>query len=86
MKLFKSLTLAFMLACVSGFLVSCSGSKADSNEETSTASHGEGSEFNSAYVCPMHCEGSGSDKPGECPVCGMDYIAQSEHAEDGHSH
>lgn len=32
-----------------------------------------GPEFTSAYICPMHCEGSGSDKPGKCPVCGMDY-------------
>ena len=32
-----------------------------------------GKEFTSAYVCPMHCEGSGSDEPGQCPVCEMDY-------------
>lgn len=24
-----------------------------------------------AYICPMGCEGSASDKPGKCPVCGM---------------
>lgn len=24
-----------------------------------------------AYVCPMNCEGSASDKPGKCPVCEM---------------
>lgn len=24
-----------------------------------------------AYFCPMECEGSASDKPGKCPVCGM---------------
>lgn len=32
-----------------------------------------GPEFTAAYICPMHCEGSGSDKPGKCPVCEMDY-------------
>ena len=32
-----------------------------------------GPEFTSAYICPMNCQGSGSDKPGVCPVCGMDY-------------
>lgn len=32
-----------------------------------------GKEYTSAYICPMHCEGSGSDKPGICPACGMDY-------------
>ncbi len=25
------------------------------------------------YVCPMHCKGSGSDKEGTCPACGMAY-------------
>lgn len=34
----------------------------------------QGKEQSSAYVCPMHCEGSGSDSAGQCPVCGMDYI------------
>jgi len=28
-----------------------------------------------AYVCPMGCEGSESDKPGKCPVCEMDLAA-----------
>jgi len=28
----------------------------------------------SAYMCPMGCEGSDSDKPGKCPVCGMDLV------------
>ncbi|MCR5888236.1 hypothetical protein LRS06_10755 [Hymenobacter sp. J193] len=25
-----------------------------------------------AYLCPMACEGSASQQPGKCPVCGMD--------------
>ncbi len=33
-----------------------------------------GKEYTSLYVCPMHCKGSGSDTPGTCPVCGMDYV------------
>ena len=60
-----------------------------SNTQTETGEaqpHGEGKEYTSAYVCPMHCEGSGSEEPGQCPACGMDYIAQSEHTEDGHRH
>ena len=48
--------------------------------------HGEGVAFNSDYVCPMHCDGSGSEEAGKCPKCGMDYIALAEHIEDGHSH
>ena len=34
----------------------------------------QGKEYTSAYVCPMHCEGSGSSSEGQCPVCEMDYI------------
>ncbi len=30
------------------------------------------------YYCPMHCEGDKTyDKPGDCPVCGMDLVAQA---------
>lgn len=29
------------------------------------------------YYCPMHCEGEKKyDKPGNCPVCGMDLVEQ----------
>ncbi|WP_291116829.1 heavy metal translocating P-type ATPase [Flavobacterium sp. UBA6135] len=29
------------------------------------------------YYCPMHCEGEKTyDKPGDCPVCGMDLVVQ----------
>jgi Cu+-exporting ATPase len=32
---------------------------------------------NGIYYCPMHCEGEKTyDKPGDCPVCGMDLIEQ----------
>ncbi|QDA60187.1 heavy metal-binding domain-containing protein [Hymenobacter jejuensis] len=27
-----------------------------------------------AYVCPMGCEGSESNKPGKCPVCEMELV------------
>lgn len=33
-----------------------------------------GPEYTSRYICPMHCEGSGSDSAGICPVCKMDYV------------
>jgi len=56
----------------------------DAMEMSST--HGESKEYTSAYVCPMHCEGSGSDQAGTCPKCGMDYVAQADHVKDGHTH
>ena len=46
----------------------------------------EGKEYTAAYVCPMHCTGSGSDKMGTCPVCKMDYVERKEHEKNGHQH
>ncbi len=43
-----------------------------------------GKEYTSAYVCPMHCEGSGSAEPGKCPACGMAYVKNEDH--EGHNH
>ncbi|MBK8503533.1 MAG: hypothetical protein IPL46_15760 [Saprospiraceae bacterium] len=48
--------------------------------------HGDGKVYNSSYVCPMHCEGSGSDEAGTCPKCGMNYVAHTDHVKDGHTH
>ncbi len=32
---------------------------------------------NGTYYCPMHCEGDKTyDKPGDCPVCGMDLVEE----------
>jgi len=37
-------------------------------------SSGKGS---GVFYCPMHCEGEKTyDKPGDCPVCGMDLVEQ----------
>ncbi len=56
---------------------------------SSNTSH-TGPEYTSAYVCPMHCKGSGSDAPGECPTCGMDYVLNEETTpageEENHDH
>lgn len=36
-------------------------------------------EFTSKYICPMHCKGSGDNKPGTCPECGMEYIENPDY-------
>ncbi len=46
----------------------------------------QGKEYTSKYVCPMHCEGSGSDEEGKCPVCGMTYVLNEEYRADGQPH
>ncbi|RMG16915.1 MAG: hypothetical protein D6730_24560 [Bacteroidetes bacterium] len=55
-------------------------------EAAEEAAEKTGPEYTSAYVCPMHCEGSGSAEPGKCPVCGMEYVKNEAHKADGHQH
>lgn len=67
-KLIVIASLAFGLT-----FASC-GTKSNNNKAQTEQSQEQGKEYTSAYICPMHCEGSGSDKEGKCPVCGMDYV------------
>ncbi len=39
--------------------------------QTWQAKNGGAKAASAAYECPMQCAGSASDKPGKCPVCGM---------------
>lgn len=77
----------------------CGGEATAATEEATEAATVEteeaapqGPEYTSAYVCPMHCDGSGSAEPGKCPVCQMDYVANADHPDhaggdhDGHDH
>lgn len=62
------------------------GMEAEATEETPQTK-----EYTSTYICPMHCEGSGSEEPGVCPVCGMDYVMNKkleevEPGHEGHNH
>lgn len=63
---------------------SCKDNKQKNPEKMEESKQGK--EYTSDYICPMHCEGSGSDKPGTCPVCGMDYKPNEDHKSDGHDH
>ncbi len=58
----------------------------EASEAAAMNTHMEGQEYTSTYICPMHCEGSGSEEAGTCPVCGMDYVLRSDHIKDGHMH
>lgn len=71
------LCFSFFLALTAFSLISCEGGQA--TDQT-------GPEYTSAYVCPMHCESSGSAEPGKCPVCGMEYVANENYEQEGHDH
>lgn len=94
----KSFKMFFLGIALAGAMAACGGNSHNhegheqegaATEETTEAAkpdaEKQGKEYTSAYVCPMHCEGSGSDQAGTCPVCGMDYVAQAD-LKDGHSH
>jgi hypothetical protein len=85
----KSLKLIFTIltfSLVTLSMYSCgNGKNAKANTEQSTDTSKQGKEYTSAYICPMHCEGSGSDKPGDCPVCGMAYKKNDKNNKEDHS-
>ena len=84
MKKLKT-TLIVAIALIFGsFISSCGGSSSSPAEEKSETKEvevmeesmeEEGIEYTSAFIYPMHCEGSGSETEGVCPVCEMDYVA-----------
>ncbi|PHI21217.1 hypothetical protein CEQ90_04135 [Lewinellaceae bacterium SD302] len=89
MRFIKSTTTLILILSFLFAFTACgkNPNQAESKSGTETTTpHGEGQEYTSVYVCPMHCDGSGSDHAGECPVCGMTYVAQADHRENGHKH
>ncbi|WP_272148844.1 heavy metal-binding domain-containing protein [Tenacibaculum aiptasiae] len=64
--------------------ISCKNNQKENSTTTKTTteqtqSKEKGKEYTSAYVCPMHCKGSGSDKEGKCPTCNMDYVKNKDY-------
>lgn len=50
------------------------GTHHHSEENKKEKPRGKGTD---TYYCPMHCEGDKTyDKPGDCPVCGMDLVEE----------
>ena len=64
----KNILVVGLVVLFSGFIVSCSSKKQEEKNPVSAPA-----EQASLYQCPMQCEGDKTyDKPGKCPVCGMD--------------
>lgn len=62
-------TIKYSLVLIGLMLFSCTFNSSKNN-----TNNNDGIEYESQYICPMHCEGSGSSEPGNCPVCKMDYV------------
>ena len=55
----------------------CSSEKKEAGKKEQVKTN-ERSSATGKYYCPMHCEGDKQyDKPGDCPVCGMDLVKQA---------
>ncbi len=78
MKKIKIILFSLSILATGIAISSCSSNSASTEQQ--------GKEYTSAYICPMHCKDSGSDKAGTCPVCGMDYVKNEDHQADGHKH
>ena len=70
-KLLSGLVFILLISSVTMGLTSCS--------DNSNKSEVVDMEHKSKYVCPMYCEGSGSEQPGDCPVCHMSYMENKEY-------
>jgi hypothetical protein len=82
----KFLKFTVTILVLSGLcLVSNSCKNESKGTEVKTEQSKQGKEYTSAYICPMHCTGSGSDKAGECPVCGMDYEKNEKYDKESHT-
>ncbi|WNW02501.1 heavy metal-binding domain-containing protein [Tenacibaculum sp. HL-MS23] len=85
MKTIKTILGVFVLGIMLT-TVSCKDAKKETKTNETEEVAKKGKEHTSAYVCPMHCEGSGSEMEGECPKCGMDYVKKEEHNANEHKH
>jgi hypothetical protein len=76
-------TKILMALFIAGAISSC-GNREENPEQTNTQNAVvTATNTTDKYVCPMNCEGSGSDQPGKCPVCGMDLVLNRNYQESG---
>ncbi|MBL0343413.1 MAG: hypothetical protein IPP71_22685 [Bacteroidetes bacterium] len=75
----KKTILSIALIASISMLVSCGQNKPAETTETATE---QAAVINTthAYVCPMNCENSASNEPGQCKVCGMDLVKNANFA------
>jgi hypothetical protein len=77
-NLFSGILLALIVLAGAG----CSGNSKEKmpgesaydQPATETSAAADSSAQQMAYICPMECEGSASNEPGKCPVCGMELV------------
>lgn len=84
MQFLRTILLALSLLAVAATATNCGHKAPEATEATQDATPTQGKERTSAYICPMYCPGSGSDAPGKCPGCGMNYVENKRKDSPGH--
>lgn len=80
-----TIIIVILIGLVTGF-TACDSNKAKEHNQTAEVSHdGDAHAGEHIYTCPMGCEGSQSDKPGKCPICGME-LEHTDKALNGKSY
>jgi hypothetical protein len=79
----KNILIGFLLLISIMAMPGCSGNTT-ATEQITEGVEGENAMVTDstqqlAYVCPMRCEGSGSNEPGKCKVCDMDLVKNPDH-------
>jgi len=70
-------TIEMKTAANSGEAKSCCSSKKEHSHHDPKKTTVLPQNATGVFYCPMHCEGDKTyDKPGDCPVCGMDLVPQ----------
>jgi len=70
-NIFRLFFLSLIITGTISVFSSCSGGT--TNETSNVPAKVDSTEVTEVYSCPMNCEGGKTyDKPGQCPVCGMD--------------
>ncbi len=85
----KKGNIIFILMLLFGTVfISCGGSTStnSTNDSTEQVVDKSGPEYTSAYICPMHCKGSGSAQAGKCPTCEMAYVQNKNSKNNQHNH
>lgn len=81
-NIFKK-TAYLVLVITSVIFFSCTVKVNDTHSENASETVDKsGPEYTSAYICPMHCEGSGASEMGSCPVCKMDLVKNENYKEN----
>ncbi|MEE9215282.1 MAG: heavy metal-binding domain-containing protein [Thermodesulfobacteriota bacterium] len=74
LRLTTKVGITLIIAAIYSVMMLSSCSSSEHDHDSHDHSQDESGHHQHIYTCPMNCEGSQGNKPGKCPVCGMDLV------------